>query len=306
MKKRVTAVVIAALLIALITFGVMKAMAHPLWKIWRAACNYGRAGSVRSEVSVEYEGSVTVSVFGASVEAPFMIGTDLDAETVAEPAASHIDGTMSASLYGMSTETPLECYVREEEGGNASYISADGEHWVKQITKDSGEEESAEEARFVTEIKLGLLLLNKYRNKEIAAEQAGETETIGGQQACRIRVRINGQTLQQMLEAASAGNARLKLPEGLDLSGIEGEADLYVYEKTRHPARIVIDSAPLGNTVIHSLIEAQDYVGATDKFTVSVTFTEYNTIDRIEIPEEVVSGAIESGEDLIESLIPGL
>ena len=68
----------------------------------------------------------------------------------------------------------------------------------------------------------------------------------------------------------------------------------------------MIDSAPLGNTVIHSLIEAQDYVGATDKFTVSVTFTEYNTIDRIEIPEEVVSGAIESGEDLIESLIPGL
>ena len=306
MKKIITAVVVAALSVALITFGVTKAMAHPIWKIWRAACCFGRADSVRSEVSVAYEGSVTISVFGASVKAPFLLGTDLDVETVAEPVASHMEGTISASVYKMATETPLECYTREEEGENASYISVDGVHWIRQTSKDSGKEESAEEARFMTDIKLGLLLINKYRNKEITAQLAGGTETISGQEACRIRVRINGQTLQQMLEAASAGNARLKLPEGLDLSEIEGEADLYVYEKTGHPARIVIDSAPLGNTVIHSLIEAQDYVGATDKFTVSVTFTEYNTIDRIEIPEEVVSGAIESGEDLIESLIPGL
>lgn len=306
MKKRATAAVIAALLIALIVFGVTKIMDHPLWKIWRAVCKFDTAGSVRSEIAMEYEGSVTIKVFGASVEAPFMLGADLDAETVAEPAAAHIDGTMSASVYGMSTETPLECYMRKEDGENTAYLSADREHWVRQITKDSGGQESAEEARFMTDIKLGLLLINKYRNKEITAQLAGGTETISGQEACRIRVRINGLTLQQMLEAASAGNTRLKLPEGLDLRGIEGEADLYLYEKTGYPARITIDSAALGNTVIQSIMKEQGYVGATDKFTVAVTFKGYNTIDQIEIPEEVVSGAAESGQDLIEDLIPGL
>ena len=58
--------------------------------------------------------------------------------------------------------------------------------------------------------------------------------------------------------------------------------------------------------MIQSIMKEQEYVGATDKFTVAVTFTGYNTIDQIEIPEEVVSGAAESGQDLIEDLIPGL
>ena len=57
---------------------------------------------------------------------------------------------------------------------------------------------------------------------------------------------------------------------------------------------------------MQSLLEKQDYLGATDKFTVTATFTQYNAIERIEIPEEVISGAVESDESLIGSLIPGL
>ena len=53
-------------------------------------------------------------------------------------------------------------------------------------------------------------------------------------------------------------------------------------------------------------LEDRDYAGATDKFTVTATFTQYNAIERIEIPEEVISGAVESDESLIGSLIPGL
>ena len=57
---------------------------------------------------------------------------------------------------------------------------------------------------------------------------------------------------------------------------------------------------------MQSLLGKQDLAGAADRFMVTATFTGYNTIDSIEVPEEVVSSAVESPESLLGILIPGL
>ena len=247
-------------------------------------------------------------MLGIPVEAPFTFGTDLDVQAVTEPAVSHLDGTFTGSLYGVSMDTPLECYVRDEDGESVVYMSPDHRNWVKRRATDPGdvEEESQEDTSQELDGKLILGLIQKIMSGEIKAELAEETETICGQEAYRIDINVSGAILQQLLDIAYSGKNADQRPEGLDLSEANVESVLYVYKKDKLPAKITVDCALLGNAVMQSLLEKQDYVGATDKFTVTATFTEYNTIDSIEIPEEVVNGATEVDESLFGSMIPGM
>ena len=105
------------LAVVLIAAGIMYFNPTPARLIGRMAGNLDKVSSVEAEVSVEYEGSVNISVLGMPIVAPFALSTDLDVEAVTQPAVSHIEGTVSGSVYGVSMDTPLECYAQEEESG---------------------------------------------------------------------------------------------------------------------------------------------------------------------------------------------
>ena len=302
MKKRVTAVLLAVLAIVLAAAAFMYFNPTPARLIGRMARNLEKVSSVEAEVSAEYEGSVTVRVLGMPVETSLMINTDLDVEAVTQPAAAHIEGRVGGTVYKFSADTPLECYVREEDGGSAAYMSTDSAHWIRHMTKESGNESSLNGS----DGKLVLGLIQKILSGEIKADLAKETVTICGQEAYRISIGISGDILQQIVEIIySSGNA-VNIPEGLDVRDAGTKCELYIYKKKNLPARLTIDCAPLGNAVMQSLLGKQDLAGAADRFTVTATFTGYNTIDSIEVPEEVVSSAVESPESLLGILIPGL
>ena len=302
MKKKVTVALLAALAIVLVIAGIMYFNPTPARLIGMMARNLNKVSSVEAEVSAEYGGSVTVSVLGMPIETSLMISTDLDVEAVTQPAVSHIEGTVSGAVYQFSADTPLECYVREEDGGSTVYMSPDSVHWIRHQRKDSGNEYSFSGI----DGKLVLGLIRKIVSGEIETELDKETEMICGREAYRIRIGISGDILQQILEIIySSGNAA-QIPEGLDLTDADTDCMLYIYKKEKLPARFEINCAPLGNAVMQSLMGEQSYLGATDKFTVTATFTGYNAIDRIEIPDEVVSGAVESSESPLSGLIPGL
>ena len=303
MKKKTAAALIAALAIVLAAAGIMYYNSTLAGLLRRMARNLDKVRSVEAEVNVDYEGSVSVNVLGMPIVAPFMLGTDLDVKAVKQPAASHIEGTVSGSVYGVSMDTPVECYTQEEEGENTVYMSSDRVHWVRHKSKDAGSEESS-----LPELdgKAVLGLIKKIVSGEIELKRAEETETICGREAYKIDVEISGELLQQILEIIQSSGNAADIPENLDLSDAGTKCELYIYKKEKLPARITVNCAPLGNAVIQSLLEDRDYAGATDKFTLTVTFPQYNTIDRIEIPEEVVSGAVESNESPLGSLIPGL
>ena len=50
-----------------------------------------------------------------------------------------------------------------------------------------------------------------------------------------------------------------------------------------------------------------DYNGVTEKFELQAVFTEYNTIDSMELPEEVLKEAEgSSSEGLLDGILPGI
>ncbi len=309
-SKRKIALLIAALLFVLCFAGcgLFAPTAGSLIK--KMAENLEKAGSVKADVSMEYEGSVSYSM----LTAPIGIKMDFDVEAVREPVVSHMKGKVDGSLYGFSIDVPVESYARQEGGEYVSYVKISNGAWSRQEPENSASESDTAEAAgeggtSLIDGKTGLALLQKIISGEIKAELAEETEMICKKEAYRLDIEIGGEILQQLLEAASeasSGNA-VSLPEGLDLSGTAAYVELWIYKEEKLPAQIRIDCAALGNTVMQTLLKEEDYNGVTEKFELQAVFTEYNTIDSMEIPEEVLKEAEgSSSEGLLDGILPGI
>ena len=170
MKKKIIVILAAVLAVVLIAAGNMYFNPTPARLIGRMAGNLDKVSSVEAEVSVEYEGSVNISVLGMPIVAPFALSTDLDVEAVTQPAVSHIEGTVSGSVYGVSMDTPLECYAQEEDGASTVYMSADHVHWLKHKAKDTDQEDPS----FELDSKAVLGLMHKIASGEIETTLAGD------------------------------------------------------------------------------------------------------------------------------------
>lgn len=309
-SKRKIALLIAALLFVLCFAGcgLFAPTAGSLIK--KMAENLGKAGSVKAEVLMEYEGSVSYSM----LTAPIGINMDFDVEAVREPVVSHVKGTVDGSLYGFSIDVPLESYARQEDGEYVSYVKISNGAWSRQEPENSAPESDTAEAAgeggtSLIDGKTGLALLQKIASGEIKVELAEETEMICNKEAYKLDIEIGGEILQQLLEAASEASSEdaVSLPEGLDLSGTAAYVELWIYKEEKLPAQIRIDCAALGNTVMQTLLKEEDYNGVTEKFELQAVFTEYNTIDSMEIPEEVLKEAEgSSSEGLFDGILPGI
>ena len=294
-SKRKIALLIAALLFVLCFAGcgLFAPTAGSLIK--KMAENLEKAGSVKADVSMEYEGSVSYSM----LTAPIGIKMDFDVEAVREPVVSHIKGKVDGSLYGFSIDVPVESYARQEGGEYVSYVKISNGAWSRQEPENSASESDTAEAAgeggtSLIDGKTGLALLQKIISGEIKAELAEETEMICKKEAYRLDIEIGGEILQQLLEAASE-------------SGTAAYVELWIYKEEKLPAQIRIDCAALGNTVMQTLLKEEDYNGVTEKFELQAVFTEYNTIDSMEIPEEVLKEAEgSSSEGLLDGILPGI
>ena len=269
----------------------------------KALDNLKKVNSVKAEVIADYEGDVSYSFLSA----PVTIRMDFDVEAVTKPAVSHAAGTVKGTLFGISMDLPVECYTQEEDGENAAYVSLDGKTWVRHKQEDTG---GTGDAVLQFDRKAVLGILQKIAGGDIKAELAKETETIRGLEAYKISAKISGGALQELLEAAGAfgdGEGMDALPEGFDLSGAGADMDLYLYKKSGLPAQIRIDCPAVGHYVMQSLLADKGVSIGTDKFEITVTFTEYDTIDSIEIPEEVINGTDDgNGQGLFDNIIPGI
>ena len=81
---------------------------------------------------------------------------------------------------------------------------------------------------------------------------------------------------------------------------------LYIYKDDNMPARVQADCTALGGILIQEQIREEGLDLSTERFVVTVDFTEFNTIDSLEIPEEVKSSAKEGDVDLFEDMMPGM
>jgi len=296
--KSIAAVMILVAVILGAGYYILETHPTPVHLAKRTADNLGKVHSAEAEVEMDYEGTVTVLKNDVQIG----MGTKFDMEAVTDPAASHTNGSLTVSFMGMDVDVPLESYVQKENGESILYINIAIKVWTKQKVNDPANTVPEIDTRAVT-----ALLIQKIISGEITAELSEETEMICDKEAYKLSFDISGKTLEELLTVAAAYNEKAaKLAENLDLTGTGAHIDMWIYKDMKLPARIAIDCTALGSYLVQSMLEEKGLIGTATKFTAVMTFKQYNTIEKIEVPEKVISSAVESsGNSILHGLIPG-
>ena len=299
-KSRILASLLAIVIAAAALAGCSFLKPTAIGLIRKMAGNMDKVTSVKSSIVIEYDGSVNTGFGNLDIG----LDADLDMESAKSTGVSHVSGTLSGSLFGLSLDMPVESYMQTQENALTTYTSVDGRNWIRKTT-DPGDNAGAQ--NFKLDGKTILAILTKIKDKEITADLAEETEKIGDRDAYRIDIMVKGDLIGELIRASAAsGREQAQALQDIDFSGADVNVVLYIYKDDNMPARVQADCTALGGILIQEQIREEGLDLSTERFVVTVDFTEFNTIDSLEIPGEGKSSAKEGDVDLFEDMMPGI
>ena len=313
MAKKGIVGVLSAIVIAVAAIGIYRWLhPTPLGLIRQMLGKLNSVNSFNAEMTIEMGGTLSIG----GIEADLGLDSDTAIETVISAGTSHQKGDIKVSLLGMSYDAPLESYQQAEGSKMTSYTSINGGKWIKSVAdasqespqgQDGQQPEESQDVNIDVDSKMVIGLFRKIVSGEVQTVLAKETETICGKEAYRIDITVAGDLLEDLAKIlVRAMGENLQLPDNLDLSKVKAVLVLHIYKDSRLPASVRIDCTELGNALLFDTLQQEGIQGHADRFVFEFVVSEYNTIEKIEIPQEVISTAVE-GEDanILDILIPG-
>ena len=301
-KTRITALIlaIAMTLCALTGCSLFKPTAVSLTK--KTVENLGKVQSVKADTNVDYEGAVTIAQLGTDMD--IKLSGDFDTEAVIGTGTSHVDGSVSTTLpiFG-DISIPVESYQQIVDGGAVSYTNVFDTGWVKTESK----EEDSKTSDFNLDPKAIFAILQKIVSGEIAAEPAEETEMLGDKEVYKMEVTVSGDLLNEMIKAAAEAEGEdSEALKDIDLTGADAGLVLYIIKDTKLPAKVSIDCTELGNVLMQKMSEDKSFTSKATKFEITMDNIEYDTIDELKIPDEVISSATDADSVNLFENVPGM
>lgn len=285
MYKRVKKLGIAAafsLLSAGIMAGCMKNTPSAILK--EAVENSAKVSSYASSLEIGMNMGVKQSGISMNLE----IGMDMDVEFTNKPREYHANGSINLGIMDMSLETELYGIQNEDENKLTTYANLSGQ-WIKVETDE--EESSAVE---------DVVNLEKLIDKgaELKLEKDAKED---GKEVYVITTKIAGEKLNTIQDFL--GKTTGETVEKVDFSDLEGDATIKIDKKTRLPVSFSMEfNTPSGKGVS---VENDGVEVTLDNFTIATTFHEYDTIDKISLPEEALD-AIEMEGDSANDILNGI
>lgn len=204
---------------------------------------------------------------------------DMDIEAVNETGAYHMKGSVEAGFADMSVDMELYNVPGREESEYITYIKA-GDTWIKE--KHDADEENSIAALMDPESFVGRgskLKLEKEIEKEDDREVYVITTSVGGSS-----FRGAGDFMKGVLGGIGGG---------LNFKDSEIPVTFRVYKDTMLPASIsMVLSEENGNGIAISDEDGNEVV--FNKLTFLLHFTEFNNVDKIEVPEEALEAQSDS------------
>lgn len=250
--------------------------------------NLDTVKSVKGDISADYEGPASVE----GIEFDLALNADFRMEAVVDSGVSHIKGSVGTELpvFG-EISLPVESYMQTRDDGAVVYASMDGKNWLKL----ENDEENEQETKKVPDYKVMLGILQKIVSGDIKAVLAEETEMRGEREVYRMDVNVSGELIGEILRAADdVSGEGSSISKDLDFTGADANIVLYIYKDEMLPAAATVDCTALGNLLIRDMLSENGVSVTADKFVITADNLEYNTIDELKIPEEVISSAEEA------------
>lgn len=236
--------------------------------------------SVDGNVNLEMTGKIKdPSESGLSLD--LSVNLDMAYETILKPDnAAHMNIKMNLSLLGMNYDTEVENYTLKGENGYETYNHIEGT-WYKQTVEDS---QSEANSLIPTDI------FNALKDQKLTAELEDELQKINKKEAYLMHVTLSGDYLESFFSILGDMSDEL-FKDDTDLGDTSVKADIYIYKDVNVPAKIVLDLADLTSSLMPEL--GTNASAELSKYTLEMTFNAYNTVDKIQVPQEVLDSAEE-------------
>ena len=295
MKKIVSVLLTLSLLFGLmLAFPAAPARAEstPEQELTAAFTNLNALDSLHMDLDFAIDLTIDISMEGQSLmNLPMNIALKLGMEYQKEPYAMH--GQMEMHMTSMGQTENKQSLMYGEKDGDAviSYSSEDdGATWTKKRT---------EKATF----SLGDLSTIIGSAKEI---QKINMETVDGHDMDVYTAIVDGQYLQQALDAAGSNNPLSGMMGEDGASGMSDfEVVIYVDRATDLPVRISIDLATMMKEMMDGAMKAAMGMGDMEGVEVKIDLpvasvvcelSQFNSVPPIEIPEAVKAAATPAQE----------
>lgn len=187
-------------------------------------------------------------------------------ETAADPAVFHLDGTLGLDVMGLDMD--FEIYGAEEDGKYVTYVKT-----ADQWSQMEGQEKSFGNWDGFYDVEPDSIELSK---------ESGE---VNKKKTSVIQTEISGEDVIELMKKAELLDNGL---EDADISGLKADIALEIYKESGLPAAVNVD---FGNSLgsVAQFSEKLAGLPGIGKCVINVNVAEYNSADRIEVPEEALT-----------------
>lgn len=263
--KRMTGAILVMILTLSVALGGCGKKATPENLFGDIVKNFEKTESTSSNLKIEME----VSVMGMSGT----VGMDMDIDTITKPYACKILGTVDADMAGENMSMDMEVYQVEEKEKLMTYLCTDG-LW------DTSEEDIEDKTDMANP--QAYLALQKDAEKFTLEE---ESSKVNGKECFRLKGEISGENLfalidGELMDSMGAG-------ELIDMDEIKSESfpcTIDIYKDKILPAALSFDM----KNMMNGIEGADSYGMEIDKYLMTLTMNEYNSVKKIEVPKEAL------------------
>ena len=246
--------------------------------IEQVKANTQNADSAEAKMMFEMEMNVSESTDGINVDMDMKMSLDMEMQATTDPAASHMTIKYAAAATGMNMDMDMEAYQVEEDGETVVYGFAQ-DAWTRTVLEDTIDADAIAQWEVLLDL-------------EYSLEE--KTKKVNGTEAYVLSTTITGKNIMSFLEsylsAMEEGFSMEELGE-LNIEDLSADVKYYVNKAEMLPLKVTID---FGDS-LGKMFEGMEGAESVDfkKAYAEVEFTGINTVDAIEVPQEVKDAAKE-------------
>lgn len=243
------------------------------------------------------------------------VGITADGEVELEYTkdASHMKGDIAFSAATEEDSMEVEAYVIKDDDEFIAYVDQ-GDGWEMTSSEDSDETDTEDVDQALEAIQIGNLidLLSEYEDD---LELSDKTEKVNKKDAYLIEGEVDGNYLIDLLESIDVEEASETFDEmtgssDIDFGDIKVEVSLWIDKSSKLPVKMEIDFQGAIDTAMdiymNSMMaalggtsdETSEYLNSmkikTNVATIELTFSSFNKVKKIEVPDDVVEEAEEN------------
>jgi outer membrane murein-binding lipoprotein Lpp len=241
--------------------------------------------------SFDTKTKIDYSVAAEGIDMTMKMDAVMEGETVTESKESHIKFDYNASMLGQEIKAENEAYAS---------IADDGSYVTYSKTEKDGEEGKWTKNESETPIDLDNIrnadIYKQIADGKINAVLTDGNDKVNGKDVYKIETTLPGEIFEEVYSNMYGGGSETSDAfSGADFSKVNAKTELYIYKDSRLPARTYMDIREYGETLMEQAMSSggstQNYTMSFEDFSVDMTTDNYNTIDKIVIPDEVLKEA---------------